>query len=167
MEMDRDGEYRRGIRMLAGLVLPGYALDRDEKIIARLKSHHEAIALHDLPCGEARRLLMEGGGIVNALIQAIRLSEQTDDDGKPIGWSKESQWIREFMEELKPYRDGIQLILGIKLNFNDDPCKFLGMLFHYLTKGALKKVTHHKGARWLFILSALNRLHWRGGILLA
>ena len=38
VEMDRDGEYRRGIRMLAGLVLPGYALDRDEKIIARLET---------------------------------------------------------------------------------------------------------------------------------
>lgn len=147
VEMDRDGDYRRGIRQLAGLILPGYALDRDEKIIARLKSHNEAIAQHDLPCGEARRKLIEGGGVVDALATAIRLSEQKDEDGKPIGWSKESKWIIDLMEKLKPYRAGIQLILGVKLNFDDDPCRFLGMLFQYLTNGVLEKQKRHKGAR--------------------
>ena len=141
VNMDNDGKYRRGVRELASYFVAGNARNRDMWKLDALKKHDAPIALHDLPGDEARRQLVVGSGMWDALVHAIKLSEQGE------GWSKESEWIPELMEKLEPYQGDIKLLLGVKLSFKISPCSWWGKLVEHLTKGVLKTKSRKVGPR--------------------
>jgi hypothetical protein len=118
VEFDANGNTRRNISRLEGLIWDGMSRSKDMNILDQLRSHNAPIQSHDLPGRELASRTAIALGVDVMITKAI----------EGDGWHSDTDWVITFAAKIREFAADARLALGFTVNARMSDCQIVGQV---------------------------------------